>query len=534
LHGEEPVVLVEVPKQAAEEVQDTPLELRWRERVAGFKIGERLLDANGRHLQLIWRSPNQDHFVLVDGQGREAGSYGGTQLGQFLASGQLQMVGSDSGPSLLQSTLQDIVGRLYNEIAHARSHDELTGALNRRSFEVALAQCLAGREQNAFIMLHLGMFALLNRQLGSAAGDACLRALVEHLRSLLPEGAQIGRLAGVDFAICLPDSSSQAATELADSLMKTLEEKGFLWEGRRHPLSLSLGVLGSRNRHDVAGVLSDLHSATTAARESGGNALHVFEEDADAQYGDLLAIAARIDSIIEQQQLGLRLQQIAPTDPASEELPHYELLLVMENDLQLMDFINAAERYQRMPKVDRWVLKRVFLELERHPQVWQHSSSLSINLSGSSLNDDKLPGFIESLFEQHAVEPQKICFELTETSMVANLAKTADMMRYLQGLGCSFSIDDFGVGFSSFDYLKRLPADYVKIDGSFVRDIENSPGDLAMVRSINEIAHALGRKTVAEFVETPAIRQYLLELGVDYVQGYGVERPRPLGSWLSQ
>jgi diguanylate cyclase (GGDEF)-like protein len=500
-----------------------------------MQAGDWLSDTQGQPLQLIWCSPAQDHFVLADAQGRECGSYSAPEMLEQLAAGSLLPIDQPPPESgMLQRTLQDIVGRLYAEISHSRELDELTGALSRSSFISLAAQALASAEVHAFIMLHVDMFALLNRRLGTLAGDACLRQLVGKWHAVLPERARLARIAGVDFAVMLPGCSAQQAFELAERLCHLVHKQGFDWEQHKHPLSTSVGVLQAAPGHDVTAVLSDLQTATHAARDAGRNRVHLLSVDKTRGEANLLAIAARIDSIIENQQLSLRLQQIAPTDPAALELPHYEVLLVMESDLNLVDFINAAERYQRMPRVDRWVLKRVFAELELHPRVWQHSRSLSINLSGSSLNDDRLTGFIESLFEQHAVDPRKICFELTETSMVANLARTADMMRYLQGLGCSFSIDDFGTGFSSFDYLKRLPADYVKIDGSFVREIESSPGDLAMVRSINEIAHALGRKTVAEFVETPSIRQRLLELGVDYVQGYGVERPKPLSAWLRQ
>ncbi|WP_256573193.1 EAL domain-containing protein [Pseudomonas sp. CC6-YY-74] len=316
-------------------------------------------------------------------------------------------------------------------------------------------------------------------------------------------------------------------------MRRAVEEEGFAWDGSRHGLTLSIGVVEAADQHDVSNLFCDLQAACNIAKEAGRNRVHCFDRAADDDRIGLQAIAARIDDIVERENLSLRVQQIAPAAPDSSELPHYELLLVMQNELLLQDFIAAAERYHRMTKVDRWVLTRIFSELERHPQLWTRCSSISINLSGSSLNDDRLLGFIESLFERYAVDPRNICFELTETAAVANLAKTADLVRHLQRAGCTFAIDDFGVGFSSFDYLKRLPVDYVKIDGSFVKEIERSPSDLAMVRSINEVAHALGRRTIAEYVETPSIRALLAEMGVDYVQGFGVQKPRGLGDWLS-
>ena len=536
LLGEEPMEFVTVaPQVSAQPLVLDSTEQRWRERRDALQAGDWLRDAQGQALQLIWCNPAMDHYVLVDSQGREAGNLNGDQLLHALSSGSLLLSDAEAPvEGLIQSTLQDIVGRLYHEITHARSHDELTGLLNRRSFEVAVAQCLAGPLPHSFLLAHIDQFILLNQHAGPVAGDACLRQLAERLPQLLPGDASLSRFGGVDFAVALPGYDESQALALAERLRTEVESQGFVWEGHRHGLSLSIGVVEASSRHDVANVISDLQSASNSAKQEGRNRVHCYREAQDGEHSGLLAIGARVDDIVEREELSLRLQQIAPLAVDSHELPHYELLLVMENDLQLVDFIAAAERYQRMPKVDRWVLKRIFSELERHPQVWQHSSSISINLSGSSLNDDKLLGFIESLFEQHAVEPSRICFELTETAAVANLAKTADLVRHLQLAGCSFSIDDFGVGFSSFDYLKRLPVDYVKIDGSFVREIEHSASDLAMVRSINEIAHALGRKTIAEYVESASIRERLLELGVDYVQGYGVEKPRPLEQWLTQ
>lgn len=534
LLGEEQVEFIARPPEAPPSPAVPVEHQRWLERLQALKQGDWLHDAEGQALQLIWVNAERDHYVLVDPRGHEAGDYGAAEMSEKLADGSL-MIGeaASGGENLIQRTLQDMVGRLYREIAHARSHDELTGLLNRRSFDSAVAQALSAGSRSSFLMLHLDQFSLINSHVGPVAGDACLRQVADCLGENLPAKNSLARIGGVEFASVLPGCGATAAMEWGERLRAAVESAGFSWDGHRHGLSLSIGVVEADEHHDVANLLCDLHAACNAAKELGRNRVHRFDREADEGRTGLLAIAARVDDIVEREELSLRVQQIAPTDPQAEELPHYELLLVMQNELQLQDFIAAAERYNRMAKVDRWVLRRIFAELERCPQIWQHSSGLSINLSGSSLNDDRLLAFIESLFERYPVDPRRICFELTETTAVANLAKTADLVRQLQRSGCTFSIDDFGVGFSSYDYLKRLPVDYVKIDGSFVKEIEHSSGDLAMVRSINEIAHALGRRTIAEYVETPAIRTRLAELGVDYVQGFGVQRPRTLGDWLA-
>jgi EAL domain-containing protein (putative c-di-GMP-specific phosphodiesterase class I) len=353
------------------------------------------------------------------------------------------------------------------------------------------------------------------------------------LRKQMPESATVARIGGADFAVALAKTDGGRAFQLAEALRSTIEANAFDWQGNSHGITMSLGMVLTSDRHDVVNVFCDLQMACNAAKESGRNRVHIYEEQTDGAGAGLMAIAGRVDGIVERGELSLRLQKIAPAPFEHNELPHYEVLLVMQNDLSLLDFISAAERYNRMTKVDRWVLKSIFSHLAQHPNFWNISGGVSINLSGSSLNDDKLLGFIEALFDQYQLPAEKICFELTETTAVANLTKTADFVRHLQKFGCTFSIDDFGTGFSSFEYLKRLPVDFVKIDGGFVKEIERSPSDLAMVRSINEIAHVLGRKTIAEYVETVSIREQLVAMGVDYVQGYAVERPKPLSELLA-
>jgi len=534
LRDGQPVEIVELPPLPADVLPPNldPAQQRWRERVQQLVAGDWLMTDRGQHLQLIWANPATDHYVLADRQGREAGSFTAEELMNQLATGWIRAPAPDA-QGVIQDHLEGIVGKLYRDIAHVRSHDELTGLFNRRSFEATVAQTLASAEHYAFIYGHIDQFSLLNSSCGPLAGDTYLKQLAGLLAAQMPETATLARIGGADFAVALPQTDESQAHQLAEVLRATIETNAFEWQGHSHGVTMSLGIVLTSERHDVINVFCDLQTACNAAKESGRNRVHIYKDEIDGARTGLMAIAGRVDDIVERGELSLRVQQIAPAQADHGQLPHYEVLLVMQNELNLLDFITAAERYNRMTKVDRWVLKRVFTELAQHPDFWTGSSGVSVNLSGSSLNDDKLLDFIETLFEQHAVPPERICFELTETAAVANLTKTADLVRHLQRVGCTFSIDDFGTGFSSYEYLKRLPVDYVKIDGSFVKEIERSPSDLAMVKSINEIAHVLGRKTIAEYVETVSIRERLAELGIDYVQGYGVERPRPLSECLA-
>lgn len=535
LLGEQAVDYVEMPAVPPQPpaASFSPAQQRWRERVEELGSGDWLLTDTGQYLQLVWVNRETDHYVLVDRQGHEAASFDTQAMVDRFAAGWLAVSAPEAhGQGVIQKHLEDIVGKLYRDIAHVRSHDELTGLLNRRSFEAAIAQALAAGEQSAFLYAHIDQFGLLNSRLGHLAGDAYLKQLAGLLAAQLPPAATLARIGGADFAVALTGTEEAEARQLAECLRAVTEASPFEWGGHSHSGTLSLGLVLMSERHDVVNLFRDLQTACDTARDSGRNCVHVYTDEIDGVRTGLMAIAGRVDDVIERGELSLRVQKIAPAVLEDYQLPHYEVLLVMQNDIALLDFITASERYGRMTKVDRWVLTRVFSELARYPQFWERASGVSINLSGSSLNDDKLLHFIETLFEDYPVPPGRICFELTETAAVANLTKTADLVRRLQRLGCTFSIDDFGTGFSSYEYLKRLPVDFVKIDGSFVKEIERSPSDLAMVKSINEIAHLLGRKTIAEYVETVRIREALIELGVDYVQGYGVEHPRPLSDCL--
>ena len=238
-----------------------------------------------------------------------------------------------------------------------------------------------------------------------------------------------------------------------------------------------------------------------------------------------------INSILDGDNLVLRGQKIQPLNDGEDE-PHFEILLALKNDagelISPIDFIEAAECYNRMQRVDRWVIEHTFKWLNRLEAEKKSPPTVSINLSGNSLNDDQFLGFIFEQFVQYKIPPNKICFEVTETATINNLSETADFIREIKQMGCKFSLDDFGSGNASYQYLKHLPVDYLKIDGMFVKDIDKNPDDYALVKSINDIAHLMNKKTIAEYAESQAIIDILKEIGVDYVQGYAISKPTPL------
>ncbi|MCG8669837.1 MAG: GGDEF domain-containing phosphodiesterase, partial [Pseudomonadales bacterium] len=307
-------------------------------------------------------------------------------------------------------------------------------------------------------------------------------------------------------------------------------------------LGVSIGLVTISDETDsVKSLLSLADAACYAAKDAGRNRVHEYSpEDWElASKQREMQWASRITQALEENQLVLYRQEITLVDQGanqgiegaseSSEGIHYEILVRLldgGDEVYPGAFIPAAERYNLMPALDRWVLTHVFRWLNDDQELLANLSEVAINLSGLTLSDDDFPDFLTGLFEQYPISPDKVCFEITETVAVTNLTKTVSFIHAFKQLGCKFSLDDFGSGFSSYGYLKNLPVDYLKIDGAFVKDICDDPIDYAMVESINRIGHVMGKKTIAEFVEAQEILEKLKELGVDYAQGYWITRPQ--------
>jgi len=302
-------------------------------------------------------------------------------------------------------------------------------------------------------------------------------------------------------------------------------------------MSVGLVVIKGHGQN-VEKLLQDAEASCGVAKDIGGHRVQVYHEgharlnkrNAEVQW------AAKIDKALDNDDLHLRCQRIMPLATDDSYHDHYEILLGMADDLgeqsSLQEFINAAESYKRMADIDRWVIKTSFKWIADHRTELDHVSSFSINLSGHSLNDMGLMEFVMKQMRDTNVPIGKICFEITETLGIANLSDAADFIKRFKTTGCMFSLDDFGSGMSSYGYLKSLPVDYIKIDGVFVKEMATNPNDYAVVKSISEIGHFMGKKIIAEYVQDDETIQLLQDLGVDYAQGYGIEKPRPLDNLL--
>ncbi|KAB7627580.1 EAL domain-containing protein [Alkalilimnicola sp. S0819] len=425
--------------------------------------------------------------------------------------------------------------RLTRKLSHQACHDGLTGLVNRMEFERRLDALVRdardGHTGHALCYLDLDQFKLVNDTCGHSAGDELLRQLSRVLAERVRRSDTLARLGGDEFAILLRDCSPQAARRTAEDFIDLIRQFRFSWQGRNFVVGASLGlVMLDADVHSGEEALRAADASCYLAKDAGRNRLHLFRpNDAQvAQRRGQIQWVTELRKALDQDCFTLFYQPIVKTDDP-RHTTCWELLLRLEDGqgglIAPGAFIPAAERYNLMPEIDRMVISRALRWLS---QCRQSPPLISINLSGASVSDPRTIHHVEQVLAETGVEAQRICFEITETHAIANLNQARGFMQSLQALGCSFALDDFGSGMSSFAYLKQLPVRYLKIDGEFVRNILHDPVDHAMLDAIVRVGRAVGRRTVAEFVEDEATLQALRELGVDYSQGYGIARPAPL------
>jgi len=433
---------------------------------------------------------------------------------------------------------------LNRRLSYHASHDILTGLVNRAEFESRLERALksakARETSYALCYLDLDQFKIVNDSCGHSAGDALLGQLGALLKSKIRWRDTLARLGGDEFGVLLESCSLEQAIETAESLRVAVGEFKFMWDDRSFRLGVSIGVVPiTADNEDVASLMSAADSACATAKEAGRNRIHSYQEnDIDLMRRRReMQWAARINNALEDNRFELFRQTIMPLQ-APEEGAHYEILLRMRDEnggiIAPGLFIEAAERYSITPNIDRWVIKNTFRWLVSEADERERLALCSINLSGQSFSDEKFLPYVIEQFQMSGLDATKICFEITETAAIASYSQANRFINALKELGCKFALDDFGTGLSSFGYLKHFPVDFLKIDGSFVKEILHDPIDREMVRSINEIGHLTGKKTIAEFAENEEIITMLKGMGIDYAQGYGVDEPKRVTRAVSE
>lgn len=431
--------------------------------------------------------------------------------------------------------------RLAQEISYQATHDPLTGLVNRRAFESRLeAAITSARNDNkhhGLCFVDLDQFKVVNDTCGHVAGDELLKQLAGLLQANVRESDTVARLGGDEFGILLDGCPLGKAEVISQTLLEAIKEFRFVWQDQSFQVGVSIGLVPITPGAGMTQLLTQADVACYAAKDLGRNRIHVHRpEDTElARWHRELRWAADINGALERGRFCLYCQPIYPLAPGNGEDHYLEVLLRLVNDDGTMvlpnDFIPAAERYNLMSAIDRWVIRNVFRCYAEKRGALAKSDKpmrLAINLSGNSLNEEKLLPYIQQQIVEFGVPPEIVCFEITETTAISNVNRAAQFIREMKKLHCRFALDDFGTGVSSFAYLKNLPVDYIKIDGTFVGNIVKNRIDRAMVAAINQIGHEMGIQTIAEAAENSAIVERLRSLGVDYAQGFVLGRPEPV------
>ncbi|MCW8887594.1 MAG: EAL domain-containing protein [Gammaproteobacteria bacterium] len=431
---------------------------------------------------------------------------------------------------------------LAMQLAYQATHDSLTGLVNRLEFDNLAEQALESAKNdginNVLCFIDLDHFKAVNDTSGHQAGDELLKQVTDLMKSKLRKADTLGRLGGDEFGLLLNGCDVESGREIAQEICDAVDQYRLEWSGNSHRVGTSIGLVPIDQRAEsLTEIFRAADSACYVAKEEGRNRVHVLSHDDEMvaeQHGKTQWLQ-RIQHALESDLFELHSQPITSIDGKGGEGKHIELLIRMidkEDTSKLIPpgaFIPAAERYHLMPEIDRWVIRNAFMQLVDPDERGKNISSCAINLSGQSLSDDTLYPYIMAMFKQSGVSPRKICFEITESAVVSNIEMAKEFIQKLRKIGCRFALDDFGSGFSSFEYLKHLPVDYIKLDGSMINDIANNSTSLAMVKAINYISHVMGMKSIAEFVEDEETVAALKSVNINYAQGYFLGKPDLFG-----
>ena len=514
------------------------------ERARRIQVGEWLAtsdrEARPLILSVAFVGDEATSFVLVNRKGIKTLEPTLKEMAQGLHDGRITLL-DDYDLPLMERASQRMLENMHNQLAYQASHDDLTQLMNRKEFERAVDQSLlqakAKNNQHALLYADLDQFKIVNNTSGHRAGDELLRVVGDTIaQKLADENAKVARLGGDEFGILLEDIETKKAREMAESILDDIRNLKFDWDGRTYNMTASIGlVFVDQSVDSVDSLMQFADEACYTAKDAGRNRIQEYElgDTRMMQRHGAMEWVTQLDKALAEDRLILNCQKILPvrTKSGSEDV-HYEILLSMQDEMGDIvaptELINAAETYNRMGTIDRWVIENVLKWMALNRSKLDDFGGFAINVSGHSVNDTTFPDFVLEQFGRSQAPTGKVCFEITETAAIANLDNAIDFMNRMRIIGCTFSLDDFGTGLSSYSYLRNLPVDFVKIDGVFVKDIATNPGDYAVVRSINEIGHYMGKKTIAEFVEDEQILENLREIGVDFAQGYEIERPRLL------
>ncbi len=518
-------------------------------------------DAKGQRLDAVYRVVHEQTGKPLPHPGSDATGAQGTPRGDTV-----RLVGRSGNTCAIRDSyapIHDSKGNLVGwvvvfhdvsqieemaqQLTWQASHDGLTGLLNRGEFERQLADLIDSvrreNKQHALMYMDLDNFKTVNDTCGHAAGDELLRQLTTVMQARMRGSDTLARIGGDEFGGLLESCPLDQAVRIANGLREAVRDFRFVWRDKTFGVGVSIGLVTIDGVNmSVSSALATADATCYEAKSQGRDRVQVHRPK-DRPIGDQsaeLQMVSQINHAFERGNFRLYRQKIIALGADSGDEPHYEILVRMldqaGNLVPPSGFMASAERYNLLSSIERWVISSLveFLYQQHASGVIPHEKSAytnafyAVNLSGVSINDNSFPDFVRKLLTRFNLPRGLLCFEVTETTAISNLTKAAQLMHELKAMGCRFALDDFGIGMSSFAYLKYLPVDYIKIDGVFIRDMAVDPMDHAIVEAINRIAHILGLKTVAEFVEDETTLERLRTLGVDYAQGYFIAKPEAL------
>ena len=439
------------------------------------------------------------------------------------------------------------VEEIAQQLTWQASHDALTGLINRREFERRLGDLIesarSGNKQHALMYMDLDSFRTVTDTCGQPAGDELLRQLATVMQASMRGSDTLARLGADEFGGLLEACPLDQAVRIANGVREAVRDYRFIWQDKAFGVSVSIGLVTIDGTSvNVSGVLAMADATCHEAKDKGRDRVQVYhpQDDRAGEQSGEMQMVSQINQAFDLGNFRLYRQKIIALGADNADEPHYEILVRMldraGNLIPPGGFMPAAERYNLLSSIERWVISSLveFVHQQYESGAIPHEKTAftgafyAVNLSGVSINDASFTDFVRQLLARFKLPRGLLCFEVTETTAISNLTKAAQLMRDLKAMGCRFALDDFGIGMSSFAYLKYLPVDYIKIDGVFIRDMAADPMDHAIVEAINRIAHILGLKTVAEFVENEATLERLRTLKVDYAQGYFIAKPEAL------
>ncbi len=483
--------------------------------------------------RLIWASPDRAEYAFLGGHQGELRSFSREALIMGLHSGDLELK-APNGDALSERVLDATLREMQERLRYHETRDPLTGLCNQSQLTGRLAEVLGGPQAELHLLgfLDVDHFDAINSTCDYGAGEQLLKAVAGLIRQRLDPSATLAFFGGRRFGFILPHHELDAAREVCEQLCRDIYGLRFEWQGKAHPVTGSIGaVLARPGADDPNCLLSAAAVACTTAQECGGNRLQMFSDDDEAigHSRERVRWLALAEDVIRSERIRLRVQMIAPLDPESGLDHHHEVLIQVFDgqgqELDLGRFIAAAETFHLMGQLDRLVVRKALTWAGENRGLLGRLGSIAINLSGVSLLDPNLVAFIRTQLEHSRVARSRVSFGVTETAAIAHMGRAAGILRSIRGIGCRVALDDFGVGISSYGYLKSLPVDFVKLDGLFIRDLATRPQDRAIVKSLNAISHLLGIRTIAKRAEKKDIIERLAEIGVDFVQGYAVRPP---------